>query len=85
MADLIKKVRFPRQLVPLSVVASQLPSFAAMLVALCAATGLPADVPLCDLSGLQQRILFEGTGDRWIDVEEPGPERVVEIRDILAE
>ena len=36
MAELIKKVRFPRQLVPLSVVASQLPSFAAMLVALFA-------------------------------------------------
>ena len=34
MADLIKKVRFPRQLVPLSVVASQLPAFAAMLAAL---------------------------------------------------
>ena len=36
MSDLIKKVKFPRQLVPLSVVASQLPSFAAMLVALFA-------------------------------------------------
>ena len=36
MADLIKKVKFPRQLVPLSVVASQLPSFLAMLVALFA-------------------------------------------------
>lgn len=34
MADLIKKVRFPRQLVPLSIVASQLPSFVAMLAAL---------------------------------------------------
>jgi ABC-type polysaccharide/polyol phosphate export permease len=34
MAELIKKVRFPRQLVPLSVVASQLPGFAAMLSAL---------------------------------------------------
>lgn len=33
-AELIKKVRFPRQLVPLSVVATQLVSFGAMLVAL---------------------------------------------------
>jgi excinuclease ABC subunit A len=43
----------------------------AMLEALCAATGLPADVPLADLSGLQQRVLFEGTGDRWIEVPRP--------------
>ncbi len=34
-AGLVKKVRFPRQLVPLSVVATQLVTFAAMLVALC--------------------------------------------------
>jgi ABC-type polysaccharide/polyol phosphate export permease len=33
-ADLIKKVRFPRQLVPLSLVATQLVSFAVMIVAL---------------------------------------------------
>jgi len=33
-ADLIKKIRFPRQLVPLSIVATQLVSFAAMVVAL---------------------------------------------------
>src|SRR5262245_47622484 len=33
-AALVKKVRFPRQLVPLSVVATQLVSFAAMLVVL---------------------------------------------------
>src|SRR6266545_1910688 len=33
-ADLIKKIRFPRQLVPLSIVATQLVSFAAMIVAL---------------------------------------------------
>ena len=31
-AELIKKVRFPRQLVPLSVVATQLVTFAVMLV-----------------------------------------------------
>jgi excinuclease ABC subunit A len=43
----------------------------AMLEALCAATGLPADVPLADLSGLQQRVLFEGTGEKWIDVPRP--------------
>ena len=35
-ANLIKKVRFPRQLVPLSVVATQLVTFAVMLVALIA-------------------------------------------------
>jgi len=39
----------------------------AMLEAVCKATGLPMDVPLCDLSGLQQRVLFEGTGEKWID------------------
>jgi excinuclease ABC subunit A len=39
-----------------------------MLEALCQATGLPLDVPLADLSGLQQRVLFEGTGEKWIDV-----------------
>ncbi len=44
----------------------------AMLEALCATTGLPWDVPLVELSGLQQRVLFEGTGERWIDVPHPG-------------
>ena len=43
----------------------------AMLEALAAATGLPLDVPLADLSGLQQRVLFEGTGDTWIEVPRP--------------
>ena len=33
----------------------------AMLKALCQKTGLPGDVPLNELSGLQQRVLFEGT------------------------
>ena len=42
-----------------------------MLEALCAATGLPVDVPLGDLSGLQQRVLFEGTGEKWIEVPRP--------------
>jgi excinuclease ABC subunit A len=42
-----------------------------MLEALCKATGLPSDVPLADLSGLQQRVLFEGTGDKWIEVPRP--------------
>ena len=42
-----------------------------MLAALCVATGLPIDVPLGDLSGLQQRVLFEGTGERWIEVPRP--------------
>jgi len=43
----------------------------AMLEALAAATGLPLDVPLGDLSGVQQRVLFEGTGEKWIDVPRP--------------
>ena len=43
----------------------------AMLEALCRATGLPIDVPLADLSGIQQRVLFEGTGEKWIDVPLP--------------
>jgi excinuclease ABC subunit A len=43
----------------------------AMLEALCAATGLPIDRPLAELSGLQQRVLFEGTGERWIEVRRP--------------
>ena len=40
----------------------------AMLEALCATTGLPINVPLADLSGIQQRVLFEGTGEKWIPV-----------------
>ena len=43
----------------------------AMLEGLCAATGLPIDVPLAELSGLQQRVLFEGTGEKWIEVKRP--------------
>ncbi len=43
----------------------------AMLEALCKATGLPGDLPLNELSGLQQRVLFEGTGDKWIPVKRP--------------
>jgi excinuclease ABC subunit A len=43
----------------------------AMLEALCKATGLPIDVPLAELSGLQQRVLFEGTGEKWIEVARP--------------
>ena len=43
----------------------------AMLAALASATGLPLDVPLAELSGLQQRVLFEGTGERWIEVPRP--------------
>jgi excinuclease ABC subunit A len=39
----------------------------AMLNAVCKATGLPMEVPLGDLSGLQQRVLFEGTGEKWIE------------------
>jgi excinuclease ABC subunit A len=47
-----------------------------MLEALCQATGLPLDVPLADLSGLQQRVLFEGTGEKWIDVPLPATRAV---------
>ncbi|MDA9718752.1 excinuclease ABC subunit A, partial [Planctomycetaceae bacterium] len=43
----------------------------AMLKALCQATGLPGDMPLNELSGLQQRVLFEGTGEKWINVKRP--------------
>ena len=43
----------------------------AMLAAVCRATGLPLDVPLADLSGIQQRVLFEGTGEKWIEVAPP--------------
>ncbi|MCK4616860.1 MAG: excinuclease ABC subunit A, partial [Pirellulales bacterium] len=43
----------------------------AMLKALCQTTGLPGDVPLNELSGLQQRVLFEGTGEKWINVKRP--------------
>jgi excinuclease ABC subunit A len=42
-----------------------------MLEALCKATGLPSDLPLVELSGLQQRVLFEGTGEKWIEVPRP--------------
>jgi len=44
----------------------------AMLEAVCKATGLPVNVPLSDLSGLQQRVLFEGTGEKWIEVPAQG-------------
>jgi excinuclease ABC subunit A len=40
-----------------------------LLDALCKATGLPGDVPLADLSGMQQRVLFEGTGEKWIEAK----------------
>ena len=43
----------------------------AMLKALCQTTGLPGEVPLNELSGIQQRVLFEGTGEKWIDVKRP--------------
>jgi excinuclease ABC subunit A len=43
----------------------------AMLQSLGKALDLPLDVPLADLSGLQQRGLFEGTGERWLDVPRP--------------
>ena len=49
----------------------QAPVSRAMLEALCTATGLPQNVPLAELSGLQQRVLFEGTGEKWISVPRP--------------
>ncbi|MEC7718648.1 MAG: excinuclease ABC subunit UvrA [Planctomycetota bacterium] len=39
-----------------------------MLEALSAETGLPLDVPFDDLSVRWRRIVFHGTGDRWIAV-----------------
>jgi excinuclease ABC subunit A len=42
-----------------------------MLEALCRATGLPLDVPFAEIPGLQQRVLFEGTGEKWIEVPRP--------------
>ena len=42
-----------------------------MLSSLCTTTGLPGNIPLNELSGLQQRVLFEGTGEKWIDVKRP--------------
>jgi excinuclease ABC subunit A len=44
----------------------------AMLRALARALALPLDVPLCEIPGLAMRPLFEGTGDRWIEVAEGG-------------
>ena len=44
----------------------------AMLEALAARLSLPLDVPFAELSGLQTRPLFEGTGDAWIEVEGHG-------------
>jgi excinuclease ABC subunit A len=46
----------------------------ALLAGLAGAAGLPLDVPLVELSGIQQRALFEGTGERWIDVPRPAGE-----------
>ncbi|MBM4020725.1 MAG: excinuclease ABC subunit A [Planctomycetes bacterium] len=43
----------------------------AMLEALCRAAGLPVDVPLAELSGLQQRVVFEGAREKWIEVPRP--------------
>ncbi len=53
----------------------------AMLEAACKTTGLPIDVPLCDLSGLQQRVLFEGTGEKWIEVPAQGGRSLRERKD----
>ena len=40
----------------------------AMLGALCQQTGVPANVPVSDLSARDRRVVFHGTGDQWIDV-----------------
>ncbi len=43
----------------------------AMMAALAEATGLPTGVPIADLTVAQKRILFHGTGERWIEVQRP--------------
>ncbi len=43
----------------------------AMLSALAASEKIPIDVPLSELSGIDQRVLFEGTGEKWIAVPRP--------------
>ncbi len=47
------------------------PLFAAMLDALSAATGVPADMPLDQLTPRQRRTVFYGAGEQWIDVPLP--------------
>ncbi|KAA5543113.1 excinuclease ABC subunit UvrA [Roseiconus nitratireducens] len=49
-----------------------------LLRALSRQTGIPIDVPLDDLTSTHRRILFHGTGERWIEVRQsdakPGSE-----------
>ena len=40
-----------------------------MLQALCKTAGVSADIPFSQLDSRQRRIIFYGTGQRWIDVE----------------
>ena len=39
-----------------------------MLHAFCQATGIPADVPFCELDARHRRLIFYGTGERWFEV-----------------
>lgn len=39
-----------------------------MLAALCRSAGIPLDVPISQLDARQRRVLFYGTGERWIEV-----------------
>ena len=41
-----------------------------MLKALCRSTGIPAGTPFSQLDARHRRIIFYGTGDRWIDVKD---------------
>ncbi|MEK6239100.1 MAG: excinuclease ABC subunit UvrA, partial [Planctomycetales bacterium] len=44
------------------------PLFRAMLAALSAHTGIPADVPFHSLAGKQRRLIMHGTGEEWVEV-----------------
>jgi len=48
------------------------PTFRRMLEGLSQAAGLPLDVPFDQLEPAQRRILFHGTGDRWIPLPKSG-------------
>ncbi len=52
----------------------------AMLTALCDATGIPMDIPFEQLSARHRRILFFGTGQRWISYENPASNQKLEFQ-----
>lgn len=45
--------------------------FLAMLRAMSRSTGIPLDVPFAQLAPVDRRTVLYGTGDRWIEVDEP--------------